>query len=477
MRILIAEDELLERKAMKKFIEVNFSDMEVVGEAANGRQAIELAAAANPDIIFMDIKMPGINGLEAIEKIMATNPSVRFILVSAYDSFDYAKQAMRYGVRDYILKPGKKDEIVKALLRIKKEIQLEQQDEMEKLASRRLSKESFLIKLTKHPVGDEVYELQEKLFPDMVSGCFLVMSSHEEEQSLHKIEAALKTHVETDFLTAVNNECVNVCLISDRVMQKETLLTAVRKLHVELGNDLFIGIGRPVESLEKLPSSYHEAYTACFQLKADRKSRYGFIQAENAPEQAGEVIAEICNRIEKGNSEEAVQHFDEKQHLMSEADRETLYIAARTILEAQHVTFPKTSLSSLRSQQDWIAFLKICCMKLNEMYTSNQHISRAKQYIKENFNKTITLEEVAEFVELSPNYLSNLFKQAYGDTFIDFLTKERLNQAKYLLQENSYSLKEISFMVGYNDPNYFSRVFKKHYNLSPRQFQKEIFKK
>ena len=87
MRILIAEDELLERKAMKKFIQDNFRDMEVVGEAVNGRKAIELAKEMEPDIIFMDIKMPGINGLEAIEKIHAMRPKTKFILVSAYDTF------------------------------------------------------------------------------------------------------------------------------------------------------------------------------------------------------------------------------------------------------------------------------------------------------------------------------------------------------------------------------------------------------
>src|SRR5690625_7943846 len=108
MRILIADDELLERKSMKKFIETNFSNMNVVGEAVNGRQAIELAETAQPDIIFMDIKMPGINGLEAIKQINANYPAIKFILVSAYDTFDYAKQAMASGIKDYILKPGKK---------------------------------------------------------------------------------------------------------------------------------------------------------------------------------------------------------------------------------------------------------------------------------------------------------------------------------------------------------------------------------
>ncbi len=120
MRILIAEDELLERKAMKKFIQENFKDMEVVGEAVNGRKAIELAKEMEPDIIFMDIKMPGINGLEAIEKIHEMRPKTKFILVSAYDTFDYAKQAMQFGIRDYILKPGRKEEITTALFRSKK---------------------------------------------------------------------------------------------------------------------------------------------------------------------------------------------------------------------------------------------------------------------------------------------------------------------------------------------------------------------
>ncbi|MDY0393983.1 response regulator [Virgibacillus halophilus] len=127
MRIIIAEDELLERKAMKKFIHDRFSDMEVIAEAANGRKAIALAAEMKPDLILMDIKMPGVNGLEAIEAIHTADPAIQFILVSAYDSFAYAKEAMRFGIKDYILKPGRKEEIIQALLRVEKEIKADRQ--------------------------------------------------------------------------------------------------------------------------------------------------------------------------------------------------------------------------------------------------------------------------------------------------------------------------------------------------------------
>src|SRR5690625_2180440 len=124
MRVLIAEDELIERKAMRKFIEENFSEIQVVGEAVNGRKAIEQAQLLSPNVIFMDVKMPGIDGLEAIKQIYNYDSSIKFIMISAYDSFDYAKQAMAYGIKDYIIKPGKKEEIVKALLRVKQDIEI-----------------------------------------------------------------------------------------------------------------------------------------------------------------------------------------------------------------------------------------------------------------------------------------------------------------------------------------------------------------
>src|SRR5699024_2579700 len=98
-------------------------------------------------------------------------------------------------------------------------------------------------------------------------------------------------------------------------------------------------------------------------------------------------------------------------------------------------------------------------------------------YLSAHYDQDVTLEDVASSVDLSPNYFSNLFKQEFGETFIDYLTKLRLNKARELIRENRYSLKEISFMVGYKDPNYFSRVFKKYDGQSPRQFQKATFKK
>src|SRR5699024_12037490 len=176
LRILIAEDELIERKAMRKFIENNFTDITDDAEDVNGRQAIELVETTDPDIIFMDIKMPGINGLEAIAEINEKYPAIKFILVSAYDSFDYAKEAMQFGIKDYILKPGKKEEIVKALLRLQQEITSERKAKKQSTA---LLQEQFMRHVMHEPLPEDTCYLQEELFRRMKSGCFFVMESAE----------------------------------------------------------------------------------------------------------------------------------------------------------------------------------------------------------------------------------------------------------------------------------------------------------
>ena len=476
MKILITDDEMLERKAMKKFITNNFKDMDVVGEAENGRRAIELASILKPDIIFMDIKMPGINGLEAIEQIQAGQPTIKFILVSAYDTFDYAKQAMQFGIKDYILKPGKKEEIVKALFRVKKEIVNEARIEEEKWQSVQLLQEKLLGKLMISPIESDTFDLQGQLFPSFKSGCFFVLGS-DLSYDLQRIKKSLKKYLSTTFVIYEENGLVIILLLSADLINKADQLILARKLHIEYGESLYIGIGFPRDSLKNLPSSYREAYVACFQLKTGNKSNYGFSQEETEQNHGEELIAKIVMGVENGNYDEIIINIKENEPLFKIADKESLFIAIQNVLSKRNISIEKGSMASLQSNKDWHTYLNVCCMKINEFYYSKQSMSRAKEYIEAHYSKGITLEDVAALVNLSPNYFSNQFKEEFDETFIGFLTRSRMKNARELIEKNVYSLKEISFMVGYNDPNYFSRVFKRYYQSSPRQFQDSIFEK
>lgn len=476
MRILIAEDELLERKSMKKFIETNFSNMEVVGEAVNGRKAIELAETVQPDIILMDIKMPGINGLEAIKQIYAKNPAIKFILVSAYDTFDYAKQAMEFGIKDYILKPGKKAEIVKALLRVEKEIIEESRIKEKKRQSERLVKENTVANLITYPVHKETVTFHKQLFPEMVSSYFLI-ASRVPKASIQSVEDKLQEQLNRSCMIYQTGEVVVIYVISSQTDSVEEQLKFASYVKEEFDHDVHIGIGSSQFEIERLPSSYREAYAACFQLQDKQQQAYGFFAEHQEQGKIDTLLAQLVQQVEHGNYLDALQHYKEIEADLDYAHQENLYITIENMLTKWNLSVTSHSIATLKVNQDWYHYLNICCLKIREFHQSKQLMSKAKAYIQTHFHEALTLEEVAEDVQLSPNYFSNLFKTTFGETFIEYVTRTRMIKAKELIKTNTYSLKEISFMIGYNNPNYFSRVFKKHFACSPKQFQRDIFEK
>lgn len=475
MRILIAEDELLERKAMRKFIEENFTDMTVVGEAINGREAIELAQEKQPDIIFMDIKMPGINGLEAIEQINANQPTIKFILVSAYDTFEFAKQAMQFGIKDYILKPGKKQEIIEALFRVRKEILYDATVQKEKERSKRLLRESFVSKVIQHPVHGEAPAIFTQLYSSKASGYFLVLCSTTSFK-VKDIHQALKSIVDNHYILYERDHRVIVFIAVMEEIGRAEQLTLARKLSIELGENMYIGIGGHYKSVQDFPVSYQEAESSVSNLKSEGKSKYGFAPKGILEKSEKKVIDQIVEEIARGNGHVAWTIFEKNNNRLNDLHKEVLYIQIQQVLVEQNITLNNRSLSSLQSNQDWHSYLALCSMKISEFYQSQQSMKKAKKYIELNYNRAITLEDAAASVNLSPNYFSNLFKATYGENFIDFLTKVRMEKARKLVLKDEHSLKEISYFVGYNDPNYFSRVFRRYYHSSPRKYKRNFLK-
>ncbi len=141
------------------------------------------------------------------------------------------------------------------------------------------------------------------------------------------------------------------------------------------------------------------------------------------------------------------------------------------MLTIRNINGQGRTLHQLQTERDWYHYIEDCCDRFKVYNHSMNQIERAKQWLKDHYDEQFTLQEVAEHVHLSPAYFSNLFKITTGFSFVDYVTRLRMEKAMSLLIQKRYSLKEISYMVGYNDPNYFSRVFKKHYQVAPSQFQ------
>ncbi|SDK02965.1 response regulator [Sediminibacillus albus] len=474
MKVLIAEDELLERKAMRKFLEDNFTDLTVVGEAVNGRRAIEMAEELQPNVILMDIKMPGINGLEAIESIHEKNPGIKFILVSAYDSFAYAKQAMKMGVKEYILKPSKKEETIRAVLRVKKEVKEEQARTERTRNSSLIAKELFLTKLMKNEIGNDTKELQQTLFPLFRSAFFLAAS--DERLSGKAIDEWISQITDDKWIYRLEEGQLIIAVISESVKDKAAVLKLARRLQMQLGDDAYVGAGYPAERLEDLPNCYHQALQAVKHLEQMGNSKFGFPPVEFS---RNSILEDILLEVVSG-SDTIAQHFLaemwQNKHAKTELLQE-LFFRLKQELQKRDIQPPETAMPDMDSYQDWAEYIKLASLNVQHHFQSQDKIERAKKFIHDHYHEPISLEDVSFRSELSPNYFSNLFKESTGETFIDYLTHIRLLKAKEFLQSNKYSLKEICFMVGYKDPNYFSRVFKKYFSLSPKQYQKKILKK
>jgi YesN/AraC family two-component response regulator len=279
-KVMIADDEKVAIDSLKFIIERNFSDAEIAATARSGREAVEKAREHIPDILFMDIHMPGINGLEAIREIRKLNSRIAVIVLTAFDQFEYAKDAINLGVMEYLLKPVNRARVVEVVGRAMELIREEQEKQQKE------------------------QELREKL-------------KYAEES---------------------------------------------------------------LKALQNLKDG-------------------GAVQGTDAPE--------------PGSEEDP------------------------------------------------------------EGYKAGALIRRAKDYIKANFSKTITLEDVAREIHVSPQYLSKLFKEETGENFIEYLTCIRIRNAKSLLEGDELSIKEICYSIGYSDPNYFSRIFKKIVGLTPTEYKED----
>jgi two-component system, response regulator YesN len=468
MRVVITDDEMLERKAMRKFLNENFKDIEVVGEAWNGRNAIELAEQLDPDLMFIDIKMPGISGLEAVQRIREKKPEIKFIIVSAYDSFDYAKKAMKEGVKEYLLKPNNKEEAIEAITRVCQEIKREKAVHQKQQDSLRIEKENFLLKILQQEQGTVSEKQQRELFPNMKCGFFFVVELLDGNDT-NTLKEQIEQLSPFPNITVLNGKYVVSLFVSPKEQSKMDSLLLAKKLQSINHNSIWIGIGYSYSLVDQLYKSYQEALQTLQILKKNKRVPYSLPLLVR--KKADRVTAEeLFLPLFQGDFQAAWMITKE---LLEELDQTELYVRIREKLVQEGISMQNLYLPENQSQ--WKDLIHTICVKVTEIHQANDPIERAKQYIYHHFHETITLEQVSEMVHLSPTYFTKLFRETTDTTFIDFLTEVRLVKAKQLLLQNQLSLKEISYMIGYKDPNYFSRVFKKHFNQSPKQFQKKTF--
>ncbi|MGG4552634.1 helix-turn-helix domain-containing protein [Paenibacillus humicus] len=519
--LLIADDEALEREGLELMIRHMLPDTFKFLHAENGRRAIQLAEEARPDFIFMDIKMPGIQGLEAVREILAKYPATRIVMITAHDYFTYAKESLALGVRDYLLKPAKREEVLEVLktliaeteeARRERDERLEMQEKLSQLLP--LAENELSLMLMLECVQEiEVEQLAHLLNLQWPKGYAMVLSfARHAAKDWEGFQLVKKEVYEAIKHFAKPNLS---CLVSPVVGHQMALFIPLppgqpgysqRVKSLEWGErvknlieerfhlTVSVGIGSIREGWDGMSRSYREAVRVC----ADDQDLVSVRHYDDIAQSSGQRVItldeekKLLDALLRQDKLEAANRFalfwerlmeSEPAHLprlRGEVIGLLLYLSRST--QAGDGAELISTLSAIEDRETlrqgaqlWLDTF-IDGLKEEKERGRSHVLQRALLYIGQKYKEDISMEQSAEYVNLSPYYFSKLFKQHTGENFIDYVTRLRMEEAKRLIGEQRLSLKEICFEVGYNDPNYFSRVFKKTTGMTPTEYRQQLEK-
>lgn len=517
-KLLIADDEKIEREALKAIVNKGIDSILDIQEAVNGREAIVKSQTYLPDIVFLDIKMPGIDGIEAARTIRENSPSVSIVFLTAFNQFEYAQEAIQIGVDDFIIKPSSETRTLEVINKILTKIKNQRNEENKKKDNElKLSRvtgymeNEFIYNLAVTGITDEKFtnylDILDMNFFSGRAGIVKILyetypihvdSINQKKVLMKRSAFIIKSKLaEYGLVTLFNNELSNLYFFS--ILEKQRKIDPDKKNSMDLPELLsfeiektlnlkvIIGIGlsfnNPVKSLKSFAQA--KAMLANItnkNLKLDKNSSEGIFPLNLEIDMEQAILN--GNRDNTTNTLQEIREWFENTDLDFETKKKSILELVTVLKHAAAYQLPNGKCivdeNDMKDALDSMALISGLNIFLNELL---EQIASAKEienspaieaaclYIDTNYLKDITLEETASHCRLSSFYFSKLFKKEKGITFIDYLTGKRISTAKYLLESSNLSIKEISANTGYSDPNYFTKVFKKVESLSPSKYR------
>ena len=520
-KVFLVEDEIVTREGIRDNVHWEASGFQFCGEAPDGEIALSLLEAARPDVLITDIRMPFMDGLQLSKIVRERMPGVKVVILSGHDEFEYAQAAIKLGVTEYLLKPVSVQDMHGVLHRLAAQLEREQREQadLRRLQAqieegRTALRESLFLKLVMGTISAaEAIEQGQALGIDLVARWYLValvrvrrdggpQPSREQCRRMEQIVTAVAGSNPDVFLLRRNAEEL-VMILKGHVpeyLQEEGgyLLSSIRRRAQEAGCELAVGMGAPNPHLRDLYHSFVEALSDIQTVQGQGSDRGADGSAEADRAELLKVDKAAVDHYLRYGVKEEVDDFLAAlvRNLGPTAQRSPLiknYLlmsvvvaAAQFVHElggdiaqvvpdlhaAEEMLTVIQTVDEIRkpARRILLAALAFRDKDLNEPYAAMMR--RVKQYLAEHYrDPNLSLQEVAGQISLSPNHFSTVFGQEAGANFKSYLTAIRIAKAKELLRATTLRPSEIALEVGYNDPHYFSYVFRKHTGLTPTEFR------
>lgn len=523
-KIIIVDDEKLICSGLEKIITKNLPDFLIIGIAYNGLEALELIKKEVPDVVITDIKMPGMTGLELVQRLHTEYPCVKHVILSGFNDFKFAREALRFGSADYLLKPVIKKELIDVLNNIKVQIKKEKNDVLSDY-SFKFAKESFFHKLIS---GNDIsFEETVKMASEFGVSAFLdsfavlsICIDNYGESSIKRPFDDVKELLNFAVIN-VSEELLNgfftsfeifrlsiyeVVVIAQVKKDVDYVKTAAEKIRstVEryIEHTVTIGISNIYMGVQHVQRAYNQAKLAVkYRIKNGNNNVFYIGDLENRNTEksfpyAG--IKKIISFIELNDEQKALKAFRDICEEVTKSDLSPMQIMQifdniiiridlllKEINAKYSVLFEKDIISKwdenvfedIGQIKEWMNIViknTIQELKKGDGFSNSRIITIIKEHIKNNYFNDITLASVAEFLQMNPYYLSELFKNKTGENFKDYLIRVRIENAKELLKHPDLKAFSVGELVGYENPTYFTKVFKRIVGVTPQKYKNQI---
>lgn len=480
--VLIVEDEKMIRQGIRTMIQRSGVPIEVIMECSNGEVALEILENQKVDVMFTDIRMPKINGVELVRKVKELENKPHIVVISGYADFSYAVEMLRFGVKDYILKPVEREKIQEVLLRLDKEIT---DNQLSNQNNKRLGQQQLkYLMLNEHITEEEMETLQTEYENDFNLQSFFVCAVNPNEPEEVK-----------DRYIYLNN-----------IADNDIYLVPEKNLDLLLKNELgdeYVGISAAHSGIKELRQAYDEAVEARHRAFCSNQGIVRFEEGEKRIPEAlqneaaklvesesrlqrvqllgtdkTEEIVKVWNvffhavkneRIKPGVFKECMDSFF---HEVKKTYRNIL-IDDMDIVKQFCDYYRFTKLDDYEAEfMEWIMALH---ERINSQFDTNknkQKIRLAMDYIQENYDKDLNMAVVSNHISMNYSLFSYLFKEYAGSNFVNYLKGIRMEEAKKLLSETDMRIIEISQQVGYDNEKHFMKTFKASVGVSPSEYRK-----
>jgi len=533
-KVFLVEDENVVREGIRKNILWEQYGFHYTGDASDGELALPLIRKIQPDLLITDIKMPFMDGLSLIELVRKELPKTKIVIISGYDDFLYAQQAIRMGVDQYLLKPIIKEKLVEVLLGLHEKMQEERRQqeyienfkreaqEYENFSRRRFFEQIVTGGLSVSEISETAKNLNIDINAPFYNIVLFSLSSAEYDgsapeiytENLVKVQENVTNYIiyHPDLIFFRWNITTYAVLIKgsqEDIIERNTrdCIENIKNRCIKAGQDIgwYIASGTPVSRLGGIPACFAEASrilsyrylcpddhilseSSIMNLRKNNRSKTGESNKEID-------LAHVRKFISSGTEHEIDNFLD--QILQNSGDefaslpmfcrylKMTIYFAAIEYLDSigcradslWSTKFrPDDSASTIDDVRRYAHQVIKQAIELRDRESAKQQhdiLRKAIDFIDKCYSDTsISLDKVAKIVNISPNYLSAIFSQEIGQTLIEYLTNKRIDEAKRMLRQTDKRLSEIAIAVGYKDPRYFSFVFRKVTGCTPSDYRR-----